>query len=197
MSARVVNTIPRSYLVRPHTNKIVLHHCDIHPDAFNKYAVSSLQQDNDARRRAKDEAMSIHIITDVLKTRLNILFEADICAFYGKPDFIIRLGDRLYIMVSTTRAVNKRGKFTQKNADRLVKKKLDGLMVYEKNLECLVEDVIPDNFEVMPVLHILTPNKEHTDMCVKSYNEIIKHKNPKGSAIKLIISDIKYHDLVL
>ena len=191
----IVGSIPRTYLVRPHINKIVLHHCDTHPNEFNKYAISSLQQDNEARRRAKDEAMSIHIITDVLKTRLNILFEADICAFYGKPDFIIRLGDRLYIMVSTTRAINKRGEFTKKNADRLVKKKLDGLMIYEKNLECLVEDVVPDNFEVIPVLHILSPDKEHTNICVKAYNEIIK--NIKSNTIKLIISDIKYHKLVL
>lgn len=188
-----VSDIPRNYLVRPQNNTLIVHHCDTHPDNFNKYAIRSLEQDNDARRRAKDEAMSIHIITNALRTRLNILFEADICAFYGKPDFIIRLGDRLYIMVSTTRAINKRGKFTQKDADRLVKKKLDGLCIYEKNLECLVEDVIPINHEVMPILHILTPDKEHSTKCINAYNALTE----KNNVIKLIISDIKHHDLVL
>lgn len=151
-----INEFPRDYLVKENTNnKVILHTSNTVINDFNIYAKKSLEIDNDAKRRSKDEAVSIHIITDKLGTHLNILYERQICAFYGKPDFIIRLGKKLYIMVSTTRAIcrntpnkskavkkltykNKRAtEFTQKEADRLISKKLTGLSICKNNLECV------------------------------------------------------------
>jgi hypothetical protein len=214
--------LPRDYLVRENTknntNKIALHTSYANIDDFNIYAKKSLEIDNDAKRRSKDEATSIHIITDKLNTRLNILYERQICEFYGKPDFIIRLGKNLYIMVSTTRAICHNNKslqkdvgrslyiqkpkiqinnFTQKNADRLMSKKLNGLSICKNNLECLVDEVINENHVVMPVLHILSPNKINTLMCIGAYNKILKENIINVNKIKVIISHIKNHEKLL
>ena len=133
-----MNDFPRDYLVRKNKveHKIILHSSKTDIAEFNQYAKRSLAQDNDARRRSKDEAISIHIITAKLGTRLNILYESQICGFYDKPDFIIRLGRNLYIMVSTTRAISKRSVFDQRDANRLMNKKLTGLSICAQNLEC-------------------------------------------------------------
>ena len=91
---------PRDYLVRKNKvcNKIIIHSSKTYIGEFNQYAKRSIAQDNDARRRSKGEAISIHIITAKLGTRLSIMYEAHICGFYGKPDFIIRLGWNIYVM---------------------------------------------------------------------------------------------------
>lgn len=176
----------------------------------------SLEIDNDARKKSKDEAMSIHIITDKLNTNLSILYERQICEFYGKPDFIIRLGKKLYIMVSTTRAINRNNKnrvrrswhkvksinndltqnatkisFTQEDANRLMRKKLTGLSICKENLECLVDEVIVEDHVVRPVLHVLSPNKINAIMCIIAYNEIITKSPDIFNDIKVIISRIK------
>ena len=206
-----LNDLPRDYLVRTHTtNKIVLHTSNTDICDINKYAKKSLEFDNDAKRRSKDEAISIHIITSKLGTRLNILYESHISEFYGKPDFIIRLGKKLYIMVSTTRAICKTGvkrngkipkyihrEFDQKESDRLVRKKLTGLSVSQKNLECLVDEIIEDDHLVRPVLHILSPNKHNALLCVKSYKKILNEKKLDLMNIKIVISCIENHNDIL
>ena len=215
-----ITEFSKDYLVRENKDsKIVLHTSYDDEDNFNKYAKQSLEIDNDAKRRAKDEAISIHIITAKLKTRLNILYERQICAFYGKPDFIIRLGRNLYLMVSTTRAlfhdkpIRKNGRsllypdtpktpaeFTQKEADRLMKKKLIGLSICQNNLECLVDEVVDDKHIVIPILHILSPNRVNALMCIGSYNKILKENDIdkiKLNRIKIVISHIEHHETLL
>ena len=110
VSKLYTNNFTKDSLVLPNDekSKVICHKSYDDISTFNKYAMNSLKIDNDARRRSTDEAISIHIITAKLCTRLNILYEAQICQFYGKPDFIIRLGKKLYIAVSTTRAVRKK-----------------------------------------------------------------------------------------
>ena len=154
-----------------------------------------MEHDNDAKKRAKDEATSIHIITSKLNTRLNIIYESQISGFNGKPDFIIRLGRNLYIMVSTTQAINKRNEFSQQDADRLMSKKIMGLRICSQNLECLVNEVVDIYAEVRPILHILTPSIENANMCIIAYKNIINkamfQKNNIRIVITLILNYIK------
>jgi hypothetical protein len=210
-----IDEFTRDYIVRENKiNKIILHTSNTDVCDFNIYAKKSLEIDNDAKRRAKDEAISIHIITAKLSTRLNILYERQICGFYGKPDFIIRLGKKLYIMVSTTRAIchngtrnskkNKKAEtncisieFTQKEADRLMTKKLTGLSICKNNLECLVDDVIVEDHMVRPILHILCPNKKNAAMCIIAYKKILTNSTIDLSKIKIIISCVKNHKKLL
>lgn len=215
-----ITEFSKDYLVRENKDsKIILHTSYDDEDDFNKYAKQSLEIDNDAKRRAKDEAISIHIITSKLKTRLNILYERQICAFYGKPDFIIRLGRNLYLMVSTTRALchdkttRKNGRsllypetpkspaeFTQKEADRLMKKKLIGLSICQNNLECLVDEVVDDKHIVIPILHILSPNRVNALMCIGSYAKIFSENDIDKinlNRIKIVISHIEHHKTLL
>jgi len=211
-TTEVYNSFSRDYLVLKFNNtsnkKIILHDSHINISDFNLHAKKSLELDNDSKKRSMDEAISIHIITDKLNTRLNILYESQISSFYGKPDFIIRLGKKLYIMVSTTRAVCRKSSsskgeydFTQKEADRLVKKKINGLLICKNNLECLVNDVITDDCLIRPILHILSPTKKNALMCIIAYNKILsavsKDELKDFKYIKLIISCISYHENIL
>ena len=176
-------------------NNIVFHTSDTNIDEFNSYAKYALEHDNDAKKRSKDEATSIHIITSKLNTRLNIIYESQISGFNGKPDFIIRLGRNLYIMVSTTQSINKRNKFSQQDADRLMLKKIMGLHICSQNLECLVNEVVDIYAEVRPILHILTPSIENANMCIIAYKNIINkamfQKNNIRIVITLILNYIK------
>jgi len=194
-----MNDFPRDYLVRKNKvdHKIILHSSKTDIAEFNQYAKRSLAQDNDARRRSRDEAISIHIITAKLGTRLNILYEAQICEFYGKPDFIIRLGRNLYIMVSTTRAMSKRSVFDQRDANRLMNKKLTGLSICAQNLECLVDEVVDVDFNVRPVLHILSPNDDHAAMCMLAYKNMLINSNLDLSNIKIVITCVENHKKLL
>lgn len=164
--------IPKKYLIFP--SPIIIHLTRIDINNINKYAKKSLEIDNDAKKRSKDEAMSIHIITSSLNAHLNIIFEKQIFEFYGKPDFIIRLGKNKYIMVSTTRAICKSNKyeFTQREANRLIKKKLKGLSICQNNLECLVDEVITEKYTLTPILHILSPDIIAAQLCINAYNSI-------------------------
>lgn len=195
MKSIYMNEFPRDYLVCENKNhhKIILHKTKTDIDEFNQYAKKSLEQDNDARRRSKDEAISIHIITAKLGTRLNILYEAQICGFYGKPDFIIRLGKNLYIMVSTTRAMSKSSTFDQHEANRLMKKKLTGLSICAQNLECLVDEVVDINFNVRPVLHILSPNDKNASMCMLAYKNLLANNDIDLTNIKIVITCVENH----
>ena len=144
---------------------------------LNTYAATSLLRNNDSKKKSPDEAYSIHIITSALKTNIKITYETDIQAFYGKPDFIIRLGKNLFIMVSTTRAICKENKntniiFDENAADRLVIKKITGLNICSRNLECLVDDNLQLFNNVIAILHILAPNKNNADMCLNSLKKI-------------------------
>jgi len=202
MGVSYVNEFPRDYLVRViNEKKLVLHISNVDSCDFNIYAKKSLEIDNDAKRRSNDEAVSIHIITSKLNTNLNILYESQICEFYGKPDFIIRLGKKLYIMVSTTRAIcrNKSNnlEFNQQEADRLMIKKLSGLSTCKNNLDCLIDDVIDENHTVIPVLHILAPNKINAIMCITAYKKIADIGKINLDKIKIIISCIKNHEKLL
>ena len=182
-------------------NGIILHSFYDNLDSFNKYAKKSLEIDNDGKKRSRDEATSIHIITDILNTHLKIIYERQIYQFYGKPDFIIRLGKNMYIMVSVTRAIRhkkcKKNKyFTQEEANRLLRKKITGLNICKNNLKCLINEVINDKCIIRPILHILTPNKYNSGLCKIAYNNIIKEKNDI-SDIKVIISEVKNHTELL
>lgn len=160
---------------------------------LNKYAKLSLEFDNDAKRRSQDEAISIHIITTKLATNLNIIFESQICGFHGKPDYIIRLGKKLYIMVSTTRAIHKRGKFDYEEAYRLMLKKINGLSICSQNLECLVSDVVSNDFNIRPILHILAPNLDNALLCIKACKKIINLNALFNIKIVItILKDLKY-----
>lgn len=195
----VCNELPRDYLVRENKvkHKVILHTSDADLCDFNQYAKRSLERDNEAKRRSKDEAVSIHIITAKLRTRLNILFETQIYGFYGKPDFIIRLGKKLYIMVSTTRAVSKRSEFDQKEATRLLKKKINGLYICAQNLECMVEDAVDDECTVRPVLHILSPSEKNAQLCLVAYKNMVVDGSIDLSNIKVIITCIENHKKLL
>ena len=174
--------------LREPQNNIVFHTSDANIDEFNSYAKYALDHDNDAKKRAKDEATSIHIITSKLNTRLNIIYESQISGFNGKPDFIIRLGRNLYIMVSTTQAINKRNEFSQQDADRLMSKKIMGLHICSQNLECLVNEVVDIYAEVRPILHILTPSIENANMCIIAYKNIINNAMFQKNNIRIVIT---------
>jgi hypothetical protein len=188
---------PRNHLVcEPNEfNELLVMHKHLRHDVLNIHARRSLDRDNDAKRRSRDEAISIHIITDKLNTRLSILYEAEICEFCGKPDFIITLGRHLYIMVSTTRAISKKriGKelidiFDEKTAMRLMRKKLTGLAICSQNLDYLVDDVIAENYKVRSIMHILSPNIENANLCVHAYNQLMDTMKHKLSKIRIVIS---------
>ena len=188
-----IREFPRDYLVRENCNnhKIILHNSKTDIEEFNQYAKRSLELDNDAKRRSNDEAVSIHIITDKLDTRLNILYEAQICGFYGKPDCILRLGKDFYIMISITRAVQLNSIFNEKEAYRLIKKKIDGIFICSNNLDCLINDVIY-NYRIQSIVHILSPNKFNAELCMNAYKKycnIFPHKSKK---IKVLISIINF-----
>lgn len=186
--------IPRDFLVREEKKNLMVHTSNTSIEHMNIYAKKSLEMDNEARCRSKDEAISIHIITSKLNTKLRILYESQLKEFYGKPDFIIKLGKKLYIIVSTTRAVNKRSEFNQSDSNRLIKKKITGLQLYADNLECFINDTIDDGYLIRPILHVLSPSIENTNMCMKSYNNI----NKKGiENIKIIISLVTNHKELL
>jgi hypothetical protein len=179
---------------------------------LNEYAVRSLELDNDAKKRSKDEAISIHIITEMIMRHSEthakpsyILYESQISGFYGKPDFIINFDDTSYFMISTTRAIIKYREFTQDVADKLLKKKLMGLSICAENLECLVEDVIDIGYKVHPVLHILTPTKYNAQLCRIAYKNLINSVIDDGhhilakklEKIKIVITRIVHHDDLL
>ena len=177
--------IPKKYLI--FQSPIIIHSTRININNINKYAKKSLEIDNDAKKRSKDEAISIHIITSSLNAHLNIIFEKQIFEFYGKPDFIIRLGKNKYIMVSTTRAICKsnKHKFTQREANRLIKKKLKGLSICQNNLECLVDEVVTEKYTLTPILHILSPDITTAQLCINAYNSI---NITNSKEIKILIS---------
>ena len=160
---------------------------------INKFARNSLKYDNDAKRRSMDEAISIHIITEKLKTKLKILYESQISNFHGKPDFIIRLGKDFYIMVSITRAMQKNSVFTSDEAYRLIKKKMDGIYICSNNLDCLINDVIL-KYRLQPIVHVLAPNKYYANLCVKAYKKYCYNFNKKTKKIKFLISIIDFTD---
>lgn len=192
--------ISKDYIVHPkNTKNIIIHDYKNKEIGFNKYAKNSLLYKNEGGKRAKDEAMSIHIITNVLNTRLNILYEKQINGFFGKPDFIIRLGKNMFIMVSTTRAFLKnkiRSKhewddlFNIEIANSLIKKKLEMLDVCSYNLEYLVDDIC-ENPRIQPVLHILSPNIKNAELCKTAYESESKKYSIK--LIITIINDTKYY----
>jgi hypothetical protein len=200
MEVSVYDEFTKNFIVKPDTKSrvglnILLHISTTNVDEFNSYAQYALDNDNDTKKRSIDEATSIHIITSKLNTKLHILYESQICGFHGKPDFIIRLGKNLYIMVSTTQAITKRYDFTQIDANRLVSKKIKGLYMCSQNLECLVDEVLDIKYVIRPILHILAPNIENAQMCKLSYSKIItdiKYKN-----IKVVITVLKNHQSLL
>ena len=151
--------------------------------------------DNDAKKRSKDEALSVHIITKALNTRLNIIFESQITQFYGKPDYIIRLGSNLYIMVSVTRALSKNNIFTNETANALMKKKIMGLHICSKNLDCLIPDVV-EKYDVFHILHVLSPNQENINMCLSAYNQITTQSKKITKYIKVIFTKVNYAELL-
>jgi hypothetical protein len=162
---------------------------------LNKYAIKSLAQDNEAKRRSRDEAVSIDIITDKLNTRLSIHYETDIYGFYGKPDFIIKLGRKMFIMVSITRAIHKFSKdgnlvdiFDADRAKRLIHKKITGLSVCAGNVDCLVDEVVPCDNVVRSILHILAPSMDHAKLCYTAYNDMLADM---GSASETLTKKIR------
>ena len=177
----------RDFLVKSSkTDKLQLSESKLIESNLNKFARKSLERKNEANRYSEDEAKSIHIITEKLNCRLKITYETEICGFYGKPDFIIKLGKFLYIMVSTTRAINIKNKFDQIDADRLIKKKLLGLTLCSKNLECLIDDDIDISKTVVrPVLHILSPCDGHSQLCIKACEKL-----NIAPEIKILISNL-------
>ena len=175
------------YYIDTHTLHTLDTHTYIHNrPKLNKYAQKSIERKNDANKFSESEALSIYIITEKLNCRMKIIYETDIYGFYGKPDFIIKLGKLLYIMVSTTQAINIKNEFDQRDADRLIKKKILGLSICYKNLECLINDDIDiSKVVVRPVLHILSPCESHSQMCVAACEKI--QIDPE---IKIIISNL-------
>lgn len=163
---------------------------------LNKFAKNSLKYDNDAKRRAVDEAISIHIITEKLKSKLKILFESQIPQFYGKPDVIIRLGKNFYIMISITRAMQKNSIFNEDEAYRLIKKKIDGLYICSNNLDCLITDILY-NYRLQSIVHILVPNIEHSNLCITAYKKYCSKNKKKSQKIKLLISIIDFTDDII
>lgn len=158
---------------------------------LNKFALNSLNYDNDAKRRAVDEAVSIHIITEKLKSKLKIMYESQIPQFYGKPDVIIRLGKDFYIIVSITRAIQKNSIFDDNESYRLVKKKMDGLYICSNNLDCLVNDVL-FKYRTQSIVHILAPDITCANLCLKSYKKYCYNFPEKQKKIKLLISIINF-----
>ena len=122
---------------------------------------------------------------------MKILYESQIPRFYGKPDCILRLGKDFYIMISITRAVQLNSIFNEKEAYRLIKKKIDGIFICSNNLDCLINDVIY-NYRIQSIVHILSPNKFNAELCMNAYKKycnIFPHKSKK---IKVLISIINF-----
>jgi hypothetical protein len=78
-----------------------------------------------------------------------------------------------------------------------MQKKISGLSICKNNLECLVDDVITDDYLIRPILHILSPNIENAFMCIIAYNKIVKSKTIDLTKIKIIISCINNHKNLL
>ena len=98
--------------------------------------------------------------------------------------------------------LEKNKEFNQEEADRLVDKKISGLMIYSNNIECLVDDVVYSDHIVRPVLHILAPNEKNAMLCLKSYKKIKSYrmkthqKKSELSKIKIIITLVQNKDLL-
>jgi len=184
--------VSRNFIIGQ-SNNIKIHKFELQ-NSLNIYAKNSLKYKNDAKKKSLDEALSIHIITNILKTRLNISYECQIPIFYGKPDFIIRLGKDFYIMVSTTRSINKKKDFNIEDSDRLIKKKINGLLICSTNLEYLVDDII-DKYQLKSILHILSPSIKNANLCFNSYKKYAIENPENVKKIKILISiidDISY-----
>lgn len=183
----ISNKISRDFVVNK-LNNMKIHNFKL-DNSLNIYAKNSLKYNNDAKKKSLDEALSIHIITDILKTKLNILYEYQIPIFYGKPDFIIKLGKDLYVMVSTTRSINKKKEFDIEDSYRLITKKINGLLICSKNLDHLIDDVI-DKYQLKSILHILSPNENNAMLCAESYSRYSSRYPENVKLIKVLISII-------
>lgn len=179
-------------------NKSAADLCD-----FNKYSLQSLELDNDAQKRSKDEAISVHVITLMImhKYTINsILYESQISGFYGKPDFIIQGSNELnktYFMVSTTRAIRKFKIFNTIDATVLMKKKLLGLTICAENLECLIDDIPAFDYKVRAILHVLTPSVKNAKLCIIAYKDLMASGVIDISNIKVVITCVKHHSKLL
>ena len=229
---KITYNITKKYIVSPKEIKnIIFHLFETNTSLIgnlNNYAQNSLKQLNEANKISYDEAISIHIITSILNTKMRIIYEKQIHGFFGKPDFILKLGKKMYILVSTTRAISKRkidkiekrkidkvekrkidkvekinkrnGKhkhnykdiFDTKIAKKLIYKKINKLVVCLDNIEYMVNDLLLENSIIIPILHILAPNKKNAELCREAYFTYVKNGSYKDreiyKKIKVIIS---------
>jgi hypothetical protein len=184
-----VNSLTKDDILSCSDNTIFLEpHTDC--EELNQYAKKSLTVLNDAKRKAKDEAVSIHIITKKLKAYLSIKFERELLEFHGKPDYIIRLGSDKFIMVSVARIIDySNSRYDKLNIDeinRIVTKKINGMDICKNNLECLIDEVLPIKYNVHPIIHFLCPTLYVAILCLK----VCKKLN-NNSKILITYLDIK------
>jgi len=175
---------------------------------LNPWAIKSMESENDAGKISLDEAISIHIITNALSTKLNISYEGDIPGHGGKPDFIVRLGTNLLIMVSTTRSfrlswspVHKKliDVFDYDEALRLMTKKLSGLShcieysaAFANNLYQASKINKPKKYKVRPILHVLAPSNRNMKLVLRAYRDILAAKKIRGiSKILVVVSLVR------
>jgi len=148
---------------------------------MTQQAQDSTLQENDAGFISKDEALSIHILTK-RKRNTNILYEWEMGNQGSKPDYIV---EGLFF-VSVTRAFKKNLEenhlFDQKEATRLVHKKINLLINAFSNIKYYMCDFEKKfNYSrkmkskgYRPILHILCPSIHNMKLCFHSLCNIKK-----------------------
>lgn len=170
---------------------------------LNCWALGSLEMENDAGKIARDEAISINIITNGLNTKaLRILYESEFGVYGGKPDYMIRLGKELIIMVSVTRAFHRKWDsdkkklidvFDSESARRLMTKKLFGIAHCVDYSGWFTNDVYekagfkkPKGVRVRPIMHVLCPSFKSMKLCLAAYRDIL-NENPRNKYLGQIL----------
>jgi hypothetical protein len=201
------NILNRINLVKDIKNRPIEHLYPYGTD-LNAWAIKSMETVNDAGKISLDEAISIHIITNALSTRLNILYEGDITGHGGKPDFIVRLGKNLLIMVSTTRSFHlswslSHGRlvdvFDYNEALRLMTKKIKGLShcieyseAFANNLYTASKINKPKKYNIRPILHVLAPNYRNMRLVLRAYKTILANRQIRWLVnIRVIVSLVR------
>jgi hypothetical protein len=92
-------------------------------------------------------------------------------------------------MISTTRSINKKKEFDIEDSDRLITKKINGLILCSGNLDYLVDEIV-DKYHLRSILHILSPNLKNAKLCFDSYKKYSTKFPENVKKIKILISII-------
>lgn len=138
--------------------------------SLNDPAKKSIQHVNSAGSFSMDEAVAIHLFTETVFQSIQditeFICEEKIPRFVGcrQFDYIVRGSGSLFL-VSVVRAwVHELSRriFDAQEAERLMKKKIEGLIWAERAV------AIPDSHQGKLVLQILAPNTTNAIWCLRS-----------------------------